>query len=133
MTALLTIKTCVREDSGAIMLNLKSHCGSAFDNPYLNFVASETDVSASSCRCQERSCHHHLELPSPGWMLRSTRLSHRKKEEGQQSLCPSHQGASPRASRTAEGGGFFQFQHFLSLAGARPGRCAVRIHTTDVS
>ncbi|KAM9605968.1 LOW QUALITY PROTEIN: immunoglobulin superfamily member 22 [Morphnus guianensis] len=36
--ALLTIKTCVREDSGAIMLNLKSHCGSASDNPYLNFV-----------------------------------------------------------------------------------------------
>ncbi|KAM6392603.1 LOW QUALITY PROTEIN: immunoglobulin superfamily member 22 [Pluvialis apricaria] len=36
--ALLTIKTCVREDSGAIMLNLKNDCGSTSGNPYLNFV-----------------------------------------------------------------------------------------------
>ncbi|KAM9266907.1 LOW QUALITY PROTEIN: immunoglobulin superfamily member 22 [Cariama cristata] len=39
--ALLTIKICVREDSGAIMLHLKNHCGSASDNPYLSFIDSE--------------------------------------------------------------------------------------------
>ncbi|KAM7108616.1 LOW QUALITY PROTEIN: immunoglobulin superfamily member 22 [Ciconia maguari] len=38
--ALLAIKTCVREDSGAIMLNLKNDCGSASDNPYLSFVTA---------------------------------------------------------------------------------------------
>ncbi|KAM6322045.1 LOW QUALITY PROTEIN: immunoglobulin superfamily member 22 [Podargus strigoides] len=36
--ALLTTKTCVRKDSGAVMLNLKNDCGSASDNPYLTFV-----------------------------------------------------------------------------------------------
>ncbi|KAM6359104.1 LOW QUALITY PROTEIN: immunoglobulin superfamily member 22 [Alca torda] len=39
---LLTIKICVREDSGAIMLNLKNDCGSASGNPYLNFVTAHT-------------------------------------------------------------------------------------------
>jgi len=34
----VTIKTCGREDSGAIMLNLKNGCGVASGNPYLNFV-----------------------------------------------------------------------------------------------
>ncbi|KAM6133316.1 LOW QUALITY PROTEIN: immunoglobulin superfamily member 22 [Phoenicopterus ruber ruber] len=40
--ALLTVKTYVREDSGAIILNLKNDCGLASDNPYLNFVTAHT-------------------------------------------------------------------------------------------
>lgn len=36
--ALLTIKDCVREDSGAIMLKLKSDCGSAMAQLYLNVI-----------------------------------------------------------------------------------------------
>lgn len=36
--ALLTIKDCVREDSGSIMLKLKSDCGTAFAQLHLNVV-----------------------------------------------------------------------------------------------
>nr|XP_060624176.1 immunoglobulin superfamily member 22 [Anolis sagrei ordinatus] len=36
--ALLTIKNCVREDSGAIMLKLKSDCGSAIAHLHLNVI-----------------------------------------------------------------------------------------------
>ncbi|KAM6068292.1 LOW QUALITY PROTEIN: immunoglobulin superfamily member 22 [Theristicus caerulescens] len=38
----ITIKTCVSEDSEAIMLNLKNDYGLAPDNPYLNFVTANT-------------------------------------------------------------------------------------------
>ncbi|KAM6204855.1 LOW QUALITY PROTEIN: immunoglobulin superfamily member 22 [Sarcoramphus papa] len=54
---LLTIKTCVREDSGAIMLNLKNHCGLASDSPYLNFVTAHTADKPKPPRGKQSSCN----------------------------------------------------------------------------
>ncbi|KAM9278148.1 LOW QUALITY PROTEIN: immunoglobulin superfamily member 22 [Morus bassanus] len=60
---LLTIKTCVKEDSEAVMLNLKNYCGSASDNPYLNFV--RYDPLNNSPPCHLVSCSHCRQTKPP--------------------------------------------------------------------
>ncbi|KAM9223394.1 LOW QUALITY PROTEIN: immunoglobulin superfamily member 22 [Leptosomus discolor] len=52
----ITIETCVREDSGAIMLNLKNRCGSASDNPYLNFLLT-LQTNQNPHRGKQSSCN----------------------------------------------------------------------------